>query len=190
MFKVKWIYCWIREKLSLYFNTLIALMLYWPHISTKGKVLFERGFKAKPFLSQKTLLQIEFKGNNTVGEFTIIQGSGRIVFGENSYCASHCVFGVNKEILIGKNVMIANAVSIRDTDHIFEDINLPMIHQGMISNSVVIEDDVWIGHGTTILKGVRIGKGSIIAAGAVVTKDVAPYSIVGGIPAKLIRNRG
>ncbi|MBU2537741.1 MAG: acyltransferase [Proteobacteria bacterium] len=86
--------------------------------------------------------------------------------------------------------MIAQAVSIRDTDHAFEDANLPMTQQSIITSSVVVEDDVWIGHGATILKGVHVGKGAIIAAGAVVTRDVAPYSIVGGVPAKLIRNRG
>jgi len=57
------------------------------------------------------------------------------------------------------------------------------------SSPVVIEDDVWVGHGATILKGVKIGKGAIVAAGAVVTRDVESYSIVGGVPAKLIRVR-
>lgn len=190
MLKVKWLFCWVREKSSLYFHTLVAFMLYWPHINAKGKVLFERGFKAKQLLFRTDLLKIYFLGNNVMGEFTIIQGSGRIIFGRNSYCGAYCVFGVNKEILIGSHVMIAQAVSIRDTDHAFEDANLPMTQQSIITSSVVVEDDVWIGHGATILKGVHVGKGAIIAAGAVVTRDVAPYSIVGGVPAKLIRNRG
>lgn len=189
MSKVKWLYCWAREKSALYFHTLIALALYWPHISVKGKVFFDAGFRAKQFLFRSDLLKIEFLGGNSVGRFTIIQGSGHIVFGRNSFCGAYCVFGVNREILIGSHVMIADAVSIRDTDHVFEEVSLPMVRQGIVSSSVVIEDDVWIGGGATILKGVHIGKGAIIAAGAVVTKDVAPYSIVGGVPAKLIRRR-
>jgi acetyltransferase-like isoleucine patch superfamily enzyme len=52
-----------------------------------------------------------------------------------------------------------------------------------------VQDDVWIGHGATILKGVTIGMGSIVSAGAVVTKDVEPYSIVGGVPARVIKSR-
>lgn len=59
----------------------------------------------------------------------------------------------------------------------------------MSRGSIVIEDEVWIGYGVTILSGVRVGKGSVIATGAVVTKDVAPYSIIGGVPAKLIKKR-
>ena len=54
---------------------------------------------------------------------------------------------------------------------------------------VVIEDDVWVGTGAIILKGVTIGRGSIIAAGALITKDVPPYSIVGGVPARVIKMR-
>jgi acetyltransferase-like isoleucine patch superfamily enzyme len=64
-----------------------------------------------------------------------------------------------------------------------------MKNQGIITTPIVIEDDVWIGHGAVILKGVTLGQGSIIAASAVVTKDVSPYSIVGGIPAKIIGSR-
>ena len=60
----------------------------------------------------------------------------------------------------------------------------------MITSPIVIEDDVWIGHGAVILKGVTLGQGSIVAAAAVVTKNVSPYSIVGGIPAKPIGSRG
>jgi acetyltransferase-like isoleucine patch superfamily enzyme len=61
--------------------------------------------------------------------------------------------------------------------------------QGNTAFGVVIEDDVWIGTGARILDGVTIGRGSVIGAGAVVTKGVAPYSVMGGVPAKLIRSR-
>ncbi|MBR76462.1 MAG: acetyltransferase [Flavobacteriales bacterium] len=85
--------------------------------------------------------------------------------------------------------MIAQAVTIRDTDHNFNSIDLPMIKQGITTSSVLIDDDVWIGHGVIITKGVKIGKGSIIAAGAVVTKDIPAYSIAGGVPARVIKKR-
>ena len=61
--------------------------------------------------------------------------------------------------------------------------------EGTSKGNILIDDDVWIGHGATILSGVHIGQGAIVAAGAVVSKDVSPYTVVGGVPAKLIKNR-
>lgn len=189
MFRLKWRVCWLREKVSLYFHTLYALVLYWPHLSIQGKVMFRAGFIVRQFLPQKSILEVCLKGNNRLGENTIIQGSGRIIFGKESFCGAFCVFGVNEEVLIGQHVMISDAVTIRDTDHVFKDLDRPMKQQGFFTQPVVIEDDVWIGHGATILKGVTIGTGSIVAAGAVVTKVVPPFSIVGGIPARVISRR-
>ncbi|MBI5750778.1 MAG: acyltransferase [Hydrogenophilales bacterium] len=85
--------------------------------------------------------------------------------------------------------MIAQAVTIRDTDHGFDDVSIPMKSQGINTRPVKIEDDVWIGHGAIILRGVTIGAGAVVAAGALVNKDVPPYAIVGGVPAKVIRMR-
>lgn len=90
---------------------------------------------------------------------------------------------------IGNYVMIAPNVAIITRSHSHANISIPMIHQPKIYGKPVIEDDVWIGRSAIIMPGVRIGKGSIVAAGAVVTMDVAPYSIVGGVPAKLIKSR-
>lgn len=116
-------------------------------------------------------------------------GTGRIVIGPRSYVNEYCVIGCNDAITIGADVMIASAVSIRDTDHNFARTDIPMNQQGVSSLPVVIGDDVWIGHGAAVLKGVTIGEGAIVAAGAVVTSDVAPYEIVGGVPARTIGKR-
>lgn len=62
-------------------------------------------------------------------------------------------------------------------------------YEAVSKGDIVVEDDVWIGHGATILSGVRIGQGAVVAAGAVVAKDVPPYAIVGGVPAKIIKYR-
>lgn len=91
---------------------------------------------------------------------------------------------------IGSFVMIAPNVSILTKGHSFLDTEIPMVQQGDTEELIPeIENDVWIGRNAIIMPGVKIGKGSIIGAGAVVTKDVEPYSIVGGIPAKLLRKR-
>ncbi len=134
-------------------------------------------------------LKVILVGHNSIGAYTVIQGSGILTLGERSFVGGFCVLGTNARIDIGCDVMIAPAVTIRDTDHGMEDISRPMLQQGICTAQVVIEDDVWIGHGATVLKGVRIGHGAVVAAGAVVTKDVPPYAIVGGIPARILRMR-
>lgn len=91
---------------------------------------------------------------------------------------------------IGNHVMIAPNVSILSRTHHFEDTSTPMILQGASEvNRPVIGNDVWIGRSAVIMPGVTIGDGCIVGAGAVVVKDIDPYSIVGGVPAKLIRKR-
>ena len=86
--------------------------------------------------------------------------------------------------------MIAPEVMILNFGHLTTRTDEPMIHQGIrIYPQTIIEDDVWVGARTIVMPGIRLGQGSIIAAGSVVTKDVAPYSVVGGNPAKFIKSR-
>lgn len=92
--------------------------------------------------------------------------------------------------VIGNYVMIAPNVTIYSSTHIFLSTEIPMVMQGQTKEvASIIEDDVWIGNRVIIMPGLKIGTGSIIGAGAVVTKNVEPFSIVGGVPAKLIRKR-
>lgn len=92
-------------------------------------------------------------------------------------------------IVIGNGVMIGPNSVISSCDHGFLRVDVPMFMQPLSYSPISIEDDVWIGANVTIKSGVRIGKGSIVAAGAVVTKDVDPFTIVGGVPACILRNR-
>lgn len=94
------------------------------------------------------------------------------------------------KLIIGNNVIMAPEVTILTLKHNYNDKDLPISKQGFKPSVVIIEDDVWIGYRATILPGVKISKGSVIAAGAVVTKDVNPYMVVGGVPAKFIKRRG
>ncbi len=97
---------------------------------------------------------------------------------------------VSPYVTIGDNVMMGPDVLILTRNHAFSRTDIPMIEQGYGEyRPVVIEDDVWIGARAVILPGVRIGKGSLVGAAAVVTKLVPPYSIVGGNPARVIRSR-
>jgi maltose O-acetyltransferase len=92
-------------------------------------------------------------------------------------------------IVIGNNVMIASEVVILTANHKHDDITIPIMQQGEESVPVIIEDDVWVGMRAIILPGVRIGRSSVIGAGAVVAKDVPPFSIVAGNPAKVVKRR-
>lgn len=103
--------------------------------------------------------------------------------GEGTFVNTACIVSASKHISIGKNCQIANQVIIMDGDfHGVEDRSA-----AGKSAAIIIEDDVWLATRSMVLKGVRIGKGSTVAAGAVVTKDVAPHTLVGGVPAKVIR---
>lgn len=93
-------------------------------------------------------------------------------------------------VSIGKYSMVANDVMIVGGDHRFQDPNMPIIFSGRENRKkTTIGVDCWIGAGSIIMEGNTIGDGSIIAAGSVVTKDIPPYSIYGGCPAKFIRKR-
>ncbi|ULO03479.1 DapH/DapD/GlmU-related protein [Campylobacter sp. RM12651] len=106
-----------------------------------------------------------------------------ISVGKNVFINSGCKFQDQGGIYIGNNVLIGHNVVLATINH---DIN-PFKRSDMVLKPITIEDNVWIGSNATILSGVNIKKGSIIAAGAVVTKDVEEFQIVAGVPAKLIK---
>lgn len=116
--------------------------------------------------------------------------NGEIHIGQNTYINHHSELIAKKsQISIGNNVLIGMYSIITTTNHGTEMNPLPIRLQEETYKDVVIEDDVWLGARVIVLQGVRIGKGAVVAAGAVVTKDVAPYTVVGGVPAKLIKKR-
>ena len=109
--------------------------------------------------------------------------------GDNVYIGQYSYIGPYTEI--GNFCMLSDYINIIGDDHIFDKVGIPIILSGIPKSTkkTIIEDDVWIGHGVTIMKGVKIGEGSIIAANTVVTKDIEPYSINVGIPSKKIKMR-
>jgi len=110
--------------------------------------------------------------------------------GRGSSIAQNCtISGENAGVFIGENVMIAPNVVIVAFNHGYENLDIPMSKQNNSEALIIIEDDVWIAANCTISKGVRIGRGAIVAANSFVNIDIPNYSIVGGVPAKVIGTR-
>lgn len=109
--------------------------------------------------------------------------------GEGSAIGAYGWIGASGHVSIGRNVLFGPRVVIIPENHVFESTELTIKEQGVVRADVVIEDDCWIGCNVTILSGVTIGRGSIIAAGAVVRSDVPPYTIAGGVPARILKKR-
>lgn len=141
-------------------------------------------------------------GNNTIieGELLVFNYGGRILIGDNVYVGTNSKIWSGESVSIGSNVLISHNVNIVDTNshelnHLeraagFKSLTKyghPKDKTSIITGKIIIEDYVWISFGVTILKNVRIGKGAIIAAGSVVTKDVEPFSTVAGNPAKVVK---
>jgi len=128
---------------------------------------------------------------NTIIECTgVLRNLGEgLVIGNNVGIAQNCFIQVRGKVIIGDNVIFGPNVSIFSENHLFSNPDLPVNVQGESRKGVEVGSGVWIGTRAVILDGVTIGENSIIAAGSVVNKDVSPYSIVGGVPAKLIKMR-
>lgn len=111
-----------------------------------------------------------------------------VTVGDYVFIGPHC--HIASKANIGNFVMFASNVSVVGGDHLFDKTGVPMIFSGRdVNKPVVIGDDVWVGHGAIIMHGISIGEGAIVAAGSVVTRSLQPYTISGGVPAKIIRKR-
>lgn len=113
---------------------------------------------------------------------------GRVSLGDDVFIGRYSF--LDGDIEIGNGVMLAGSVAIVGGDHQFRTVGLPMFASAREHwKRTVVSDDVWIGHGAIILNGLTIGRGAMVAAGAVVTRDVPPYAIVAGNPARVISLR-
>lgn len=154
-----------------------------PFIHTKGKSSLIRKNTRMDLLPFR-----EFKiGNNsTVEDFSVINnGMGAVILGDGVRVGlSNVIIG---PVTIGNDVIIAQNVVISGLNHGYEDISMPISKQPCTAKQITVEDECWIGANCVITAGVTIGKHSIVAAGSIVTKDIPPYSVVVGNPAKVIK---
>ena len=115
---------------------------------------------------------------------------GRLTIGNNVSIQNGCVLYGAGGITIGNDTRIANGCLLVSFNHVFQDPDIPIRKQGIQALGIKVGSDVWLGARAIVLDGVDIGDGAVIAAGAVVTKDVAAGAIMGGVPAKRLGTRG
>lgn len=135
--------------------------------------------------------QISIGTNVYVGHYAILKGYHRneMVIGDNVWIGQQCFFHSAGGLTIGNNVGIGPGVRIHTARHQELGREVPIVFAPVEDGPVVVEDDSDLGIGSTILPGVRIGRGAQVGAGAVVTHDVPPYAIAAGVPARVLRYR-
>lgn len=171
-----------------------AAVLRNPQYLSVGKWFVAEDFSEIQALSEEG---VTFGDHVTVGRFAMIRPSGYygrdvgvgLTVGSNSNIGAYCYVGCSGGIYIGDNVLISPRVSLYAENHNFDRADLPIKAQGVTRGPIVVEDDCWLASGSIVLAGVRIGTGAVVAAGAVVNKDVPAGAIVGGVPARVIGNR-
>lgn len=131
------------------------------------------------FFANKAGIKIKVKRNADISMF--------IEIGSYSELGTNCV--IQSNTVIGDNVIMGPDIKIYTKNHKFDSLDIPIQFQGHTNEKTVIGNDVWLGANVIILPGVNIGNHVVVAAGAVVTKDVPDYAIVGGVPAKVLKYR-
>lgn len=148
-------------------------------------------------ISKTSKIQTVAGGSISIGKFSVVHDyamilsyGGKIQIGDFCTVNPFCILYGHGGLRIGNGVRIAASTIIIPANHGFDDIEKFIFQQDETRQGIVIEDDVWIGAGTKILDGVRIGQGSVIGAGSVVTKNIENFTIAAGNPARTIRKRG
>lgn len=110
--------------------------------------------------------------------------------GSDSYIGPRCMLGAGGGIRVGARVLFGAGVQLLAEDHVFQDPGTDIRDQGVARRGIVIEDDAWLGNAVIVLDGVTIGKGAVVGAGSVVTRDVPAGMVAAGNPARVLRERG
>ncbi len=130
--------------------------------------------------------QFELGVDSTIEDFSAINnGVGPVIIGDRTKIGlSNTIIG---PVTIGNDIRLAQNITLSGLNHNYQDINIPIHQQGVSTAPIRIEDNTWIGANVVVLAGITVGKHSIVAAGSVVTKDVPPYSVAVGNPARIVK---
>lgn len=134
--------------------------------------------------------KMKIAGNPRIHPTALLRCGDNIYLGKNSHINQYCCIWASKnsKIVLGDNLLMGPGVKIFSSNHSSK-IGIPMNIQPYREKDIIIGNDVWLGANSVIVAGVKIGDGAIIAAGSVVTKNVDKYTIVGGVPAKILKKR-
>lgn len=130
--------------------------------------------------------KFELGDYSTIEDFSAINnGVGSVIIGNQTKIGlSNTIIG---PVTIGNDIRLAQNITLSGLNHNYEDIGLPIHEQGVSTSPIIIEDETWIGANVVVVAGVTIGKHSIVAAGSIVTKNIPPYSVAVGNPARVIK---
>ena len=130
--------------------------------------------------------KFELGANSTIEDFSAINnGVGPVVIGyQTKIGLSNTIIG---PVTIGNNIRLAQNITLSGLNHNYQDVTIPIHAQGVATAPIIIEDHTWIGANVVVVAGVIIGKHAIVAAGSIVTKDIPPYSVVAGNPARVLK---
>ncbi len=172
----------------------LALARRWRLIAVRRlfpRVRFGAGcdVRAGLFLSVGPQGSVEFGPECVLDRSLTIEAEGRLSVGARTIFGHHCTLAARDSLEIGEDCLLAEMVSVRDHDHCFDRLDIPVREQGAVSAPVKIGRNVWLGAKVTVVKGVTIGDNAIVGANAVVTKDIPPNAIAVGVPARVVRYR-
>jgi acetyltransferase-like isoleucine patch superfamily enzyme len=187
---LRWIvrnHAWTPWYLVRYWRFLWFRMRHGRHVITRGFVFMDRGVE---IYARKGYGRIVLgKWVHFGVDCALRCHEGTLTLGDKSVLARDISINCYLDVEIGDSALIADSVYISDFDHKFTDLVVPIKDQGIAKSRVRIERDVWLGTKVTVSRGVTIGEGSVIGANAVVTRDIPPYSVAVGVPARVVKDR-
>lgn len=177
---------YLKSYARMFWHRVIRRRAYGKKIHTDGLCFIGRKVK----IEIGPLAHVYLDRWSWVGNGTKLRAHGGFIrIGSKSVLGEEITFSTYEEISIGRECIIADRVMFIDFDHVVDDSEQAIRKQGLYSKPVRVGNNVWIGYGASILRGVTIGDGAVIGTYSVVTKDVPANAIVGGVPAKVLRMR-
>lgn len=182
-----------NRMLNLRYARLLGALARRRYLSRYGRRLKLDGLA---FIGSKVKLEIGKRGRVELGRWSWVGWGtkircheGAVAIGAKTVLGQECTISAYQHVSIGRECVIADRVMLIDFDHGVVDVERPIRLQGIYKRDVRVGNNVWIGYGACILRGVTVGDNAIVGAAAVVTKDVPANAVVAGVPARVIRMR-